>query len=66
VDSSETPTTEDDVRAHRLSLSIQPHVKQIDSLAAEYPAQTNYLYMTYHASEDDIPGNTQSQIVLGT
>lgn len=32
---------------------MTPSVKQIDTLAAEYPAQTNYLYMTYHGSEDD-------------
>lgn len=32
---------------------MAPSVKQIDTLAAEYPAQTNYLYMTYHGSEDD-------------
>lgn len=30
-----------------------PLVKQIDTLAAEYPAKTNYLYMTYHGAEDD-------------
>lgn len=31
-------------------------MKQIDTLAAEYPAQTNYLYMTYHGDEDDGEG----------
>eukprot|EP01035_Chromulina_nebulosa_P017478 gene17478-23030_t len=57
---------EDNVRKYRLDNDIKPFVKQIDTLAAEYPAQTNYLYMTYHASENDIVGNTQSYIVLGS
>jgi hypothetical protein len=43
--------TELDVRAARIKLGIKPSVKQIDTLAAEYPAATNYLYMTYHGSE---------------
>lgn len=41
------------VREARHSLGVTPSVKQIDTLAAEYPAKTNYLYMTYHGSEDD-------------
>ena len=36
-----------EVREHRKKLGIIPYVKQIDTLAAEYPAQTNYLYLTY-------------------
>lgn len=59
-------TTEDEVRHHRKSLCVLPWVKQIDTLAAEYPAQTNYLYMTYHGSESDVPGQTKSIIVLGS
>ena len=43
-----------EVREYRKSLNIVPVVKQIDTLAAEYPAQTNYLYLTYNGSEDDI------------
>jgi hypothetical protein len=43
--------TELDVRAARIKLGVKPSVKQIDTLAAEYPAATNYLYMTYHGSE---------------
>ena len=35
-------------------------------MAAEYPAQTNYLYMTYHGAEHDIPGDSKSRIVLGS
>ncbi len=42
------------VRALRKRLGITPVVKQIDTLAAEYPAQTNYLYLTYNGSENDI------------
>ena len=40
-------------------------MKQIDTLAAEYPAQTNYLYMTYSGSEDDIEFDAQGIMVLG-
>ena len=56
------------VRDHRKKHNIMPYVKQIDTLAAEYPAQTNYLYMTYHGTEHDIPFFTdkQSVIVLGS
>jgi carbamoyl-phosphate synthase large subunit len=42
------------VREHRTSRSILPVVKQIDTLAAEYPAVTNYLYLTYGGNEHDI------------
>ena len=42
------------VRNRRKNLGIMPYVKQIDTLAAEYPAQTNYLYLTYHGTEHDI------------
>jgi len=45
---------EEEVRVVRGSLGIVPFVKQIDTLAAEYPAQTNYLYLTYNGQEDDI------------
>lgn len=41
------------VRKARVAAGVTPSVKQIDTLAAEYPAKTNYLYMTYHGSEDD-------------
>ena len=60
-------TTERIVRKMRLNHGIQPYVKQIDTLAGEYPAQTNYLYLTYNASEDDISfGGKESIIVLGS
>ncbi|GMI16053.1 hypothetical protein TrLO_g1426 [Triparma laevis f. longispina] len=42
------------VRNARLALNIRPCVKQIDTLAAEFPAQTNYLYVTYSGSENDV------------
>jgi carbamoyl-phosphate synthase/aspartate carbamoyltransferase len=42
------------VRAIRKSLGVKPSVKQIDTLAAEFPANTNYLYMTYSGDHDDV------------
>jgi len=60
-------TTERIVRKMRLNYGLRPFVKQIDTLAGEYPAQTNYLYLTYNASEDDIPlGGVPSVVVLGS
>ncbi|GAA5922065.1 carbamoyl-phosphate synthase (glutamine-hydrolyzing) CPA2 [Sporobolomyces koalae] len=59
-------TAEDAVRAHRKSLGITPFVKRIDTLAAEYPANTNYLYTTYNASTHDIEFNDQGTMVLGS
>lgn len=56
------------VREYRKKMQVIPHVKQIDTLAAEYPAKTNYLYLTYHGIEDDIvcERDTKSVIVLGS
>ena len=57
------------VRALRKSMGILPVVKQIDTLAAEYPAQTNYLYLTYNGTEHDIDYSLpdhKSIIVLGS
>ena len=56
------------VRAYRKSKGIVPCVKQIDTLAAEYPAVTNYLYLTYSGTENDIKylGDKKSIIVLGS
>ena len=56
------------VRAQRKSLGITPVVKQIDTLAAEYPAATNYLYLTYNGTENDViyTGDHRSVIVLGS
>ncbi|HIN80104.1 MAG TPA: carbamoyl-phosphate synthase (glutamine-hydrolyzing) large subunit [Planctomycetes bacterium] len=53
-------------RARRKELGIEPFTKQIDTLAAEYPAQTNFLYLTYNATTDDVePSETPPHIVLG-
>ncbi len=56
------------VREHRKNLGIVPFVKQIDTLAAEYPAVTNYLYLTYSGIEHDISftDDKKSIIVLGS
>lgn len=56
------------LRDHRKSLNIVPVVKQIDTLAAEYPAQTNYLYLTYNGTANDVKylGDKKSVIVLGS
>jgi len=56
------------VRNFRKSLGVVPYIKQIDTLAAEYPAQTNYLYMTYNGSAHDIipEKDGKSVIVLGS
>ena len=56
------------VRNRRKQLGILPVVKQIDTLAAEYPAQTNYLYVTYSGVASDIPfeNDKKSIIVLGS
>ncbi|MBV8802103.1 MAG: carbamoyl-phosphate synthase (glutamine-hydrolyzing) large subunit, partial [Gammaproteobacteria bacterium] len=49
-----TGQTSSSIREARLKANIKPYVKQIDTLAGEFAAQTNYLYMTYHATEHDI------------
>ena len=56
------------VRDHRKRLNILPVVKQIDTLAAEYPAMTNYLYLTYNGTAHDIEytNDKKSIIVLGS
>ncbi|HIX27930.1 MAG TPA: carbamoyl-phosphate synthase (glutamine-hydrolyzing) large subunit [Candidatus Barnesiella excrementigallinarum] len=56
------------VRQYRKSLGIVPVVKQIDTLAAEYPAQTNYLYLTYSGIANDVKylGDKKSIVVLGS
>ena len=56
------------VRRRRKALGIIPCVKQIDTLAAEYPARTNYLYLTYGGEENDInyENDGRSVVVLGS
>ena len=55
-------------RKHRLSLGVKPVVKQIDTLAAEFPAQTNYLYLTYSGVANDVKylNDRKSVVVLGS
>ena len=60
-------STPDEVRQLRRTLGVRPHLARIDTLAAEYPAETNYLYMTYGAHESDAPPtNRQKVLVLGS
>jgi len=61
-------TSEAAARGERVALGIAPCVKQIDTLAGEYPAQTNYLYLTYNGHEDDVGmGDPQNSVlVLGS
>lgn len=57
----------DDVRRMRKSLGIAPRLARIDTLAAEFPAETNYLYSTYHASADETASSERKKVlVLGS
>ena len=59
--------SEDNIRTQRLQQNIIPYVKQIDTLAGEFAAQTNYLYLTYHACEHDVVRSAeQSVLVIGS
>lgn len=57
-----------EVRKHRKKQGITPGIKQIDTMAAEFPAQTNYLYLTYNGTDIDVEVNEtkKSVIVLGS
>ncbi|RLG70690.1 MAG: carbamoyl phosphate synthase large subunit, partial [Methanobacteriota archaeon] len=59
--------SEEEVRRFRREHGIIPVVKQVDTLAAEWPAHTNYLYLTYHGDESDITFDSgrRKVIVLG-
>ncbi|KAI4288271.1 MAG: hypothetical protein L6R35_002462 [Caloplaca aegaea] len=59
-------STEDEVRARRKVFGIRPFVKKIDTLAAEFPADTNYLYTTYNATSHDVTFDDHGTIVLGS
>ncbi|KAJ3108037.1 carbamoyl-phosphate synthase (glutamine-hydrolyzing) cpa2 [Phlyctochytrium bullatum] len=61
-----TKTTERAVRELRKSMGIVPKVKRIDTLAAEFPAATNYLYTTYNASTHDVQFTDRGIMVLGS
>ena len=56
-----------EIRTLRQKYGIYPAIKQIDTMAAEYPANTNYLYLTYHGNKNDIePGKKKKIITLGS
>lgn len=59
-------TTELAIRKTRKDLGILPCIKQIDTVAAEFPCPTNYLYITYQGSEHDVPSTLGTVIVLGS
>lgn len=59
-----TQSDELKVRKQRKKLGIIPCVKQIDTLAAEYPAKTNYLYLTYNGFEDDLDFKDKKQVIV--
>lgn len=59
-------TSEMNVRERRLELEIRPFMKQIDTVAAEWPARTNYLYLTYNGNEHDITFKEKHILVLGS
>ena len=54
------------IRSLRKTYNLVPWVKQIDTVAAEYPAFTNYLYLTYNASSDDLLYPGGAVMVLGS
>jgi carbamoyl-phosphate synthase large subunit len=57
-------TDERAIRELRATYGLRPFVKQVDTLAAEYPARTNYLYLTYDAEEDDVPFDGDRNVLL--
>jgi carbamoyl-phosphate synthase large subunit len=60
-----TGNSEAEVRQFRKTANIIPTIKQIDTLAAEWPAKTNYLYLTYGGDEDDIElSNDKSKVIV--
>src|SRR5439155_135011 len=62
-----TGSEESEIRQQRKECRVVPFVKQIDTLGAEYPAHTNYLYLTYNSTEDDVGfDGKNSVLVLGS
>lgn len=56
-----------EIRAERKKMGILPSIKQIDTMAAEYPANTNYLYLTYHGNKNDVGTSKKKKVmVLGS
>jgi len=58
--------SEREVRSRRENFGIRPVVKKIDTLAAEFPAVSNYLYMTYSGEQDDAAASNKGVMVLGS
>ena len=62
-----TGAREADIRSQRYAAGVRPYVRQIDTLGAEYPARTNYLYLSYNSDGDDVDLKTdQAVIILGS
>nr|NVI70379.1 rudimentary [Cucujiformia] len=59
-------STEQAIRNMREDFNVKPFVKQIDTVAAEWPATTNYLYVTYNAESHDISFDEEHVMVLGS
>ncbi|MEM1165927.1 MAG: carbamoyl-phosphate synthase (glutamine-hydrolyzing) large subunit [Planctomycetota bacterium] len=59
-----TGLTEDEVWNRRAAVGLKPVVRQIDTLAGEFPAQTNYLYLTYNGSQDDAEFPVDNAVLL--
>ncbi|PIW37176.1 MAG: carbamoyl phosphate synthase large subunit [Candidatus Kerfeldbacteria bacterium CG15_BIG_FIL_POST_REV_8_21_14_020_45_12] len=59
-------STENKIRVQRKKYGILPVIKQIDTLAGEFPAQTNYLYLTYNGTENDVVPGEKSLAVIGS
>lgn len=57
---------EAELRKLRISLDITPKIKQIDTLAGEFEAQTNYLYLTYHGQSHDIESSKNNLCIIGS
>lgn len=61
-----TGSSERSVRVRRKKFKVLPVVKRIDTLAGEFPAETNYLYFTYHGTENDVRPGKKQVAVLGS
>ena len=59
-------STEIRIREMRKEMNVNPIVKQIDTVAAEWPAHTNYLYMTYNGTEHDLDFPGEHVMVIGS
>jgi len=61
-----TRSSEASIRDLRLRFNVRPMIKQIDTLAGEFPAKTNYLYLTYHGKTHDVVPDKGAMMVLGS